>query len=120
MQSRYSAHVLGDRDYLEYSWHADYRPGDLVLDDNVKWIGLRVIGFEPQGNEATVEFEARLLVSGRVDAVHEKSRFVKQQGRWLYTDGDQLQPTFKPWNPGRNEQCPCGSGKKFKRCCLSS
>jgi len=21
---------------------------------------------------------------------------------------------------GRNEPCPCGSGKKFKRCCLNS
>jgi uncharacterized protein YchJ len=21
--------------------------------------------------------------------------------------------------PGRNQPCPCGSGKKFKRCCIS-
>ncbi|EEU9328680.1 TPA: SEC-C domain-containing protein, partial [Escherichia coli] len=20
--------------------------------------------------------------------------------------------------PGRNDPCPCGSGKKFKKCCL--
>ena len=21
-------------------------------------------------------------------------------------------------NPGRNDPCPCGSGKKYKKCCL--
>ena len=64
-----------------------------------------------------VEFEARLLVDGRVEAMHENSNFVRQQGRWLYTDGETLAPSLAPWKPGRNEPCPCGSGKKFKRCC---
>jgi len=35
----------------------------------------------------------------------------------LYTDGEMLAPSFTPWKPARNEACPCGSGKKFKRCC---
>ena len=117
MRSRYSAYVLHDRDYLAQTWHSDHRPQDLILDDGISWIGLEVIDFQQQEDQATVEFEARLLVAGRVDAVHENSRFVKQQGRWLYTSGDLLLPGFKPWNPGRNEPCPCGSGKKFKRCC---
>jgi len=25
----------------------------------------------------------------------------------------------KPPKVGRNEPCPCGSGKKFKKCCLN-
>lgn len=29
-----------------------------------------------------------------------------------------LEPIRKPALPKRNEQCPCGSGKKAKRCCL--
>lgn len=29
------------------------------------------------------------------------------------------QPIRRPSNvPGRNDPCPCGSGKKFKKCCL--
>jgi SEC-C motif-containing protein len=118
MRSRYSAYVLHDRDYLVQTWHSDHRPQDLILDDGIRWIGLEVIGFRQQEDQATVEFEARLLVAGRVDAVHENSRFVKQQGRWLYTSGDLLLPGFQPWSPGRNEACPCASGKKFKRCCM--
>ena len=117
MRSRYSAYVLHDRDYLEQTWHSDHRPQDLVLDDGTRWIGLQVIDFQQQEDQATVEFEARLLVAGRVDAVHENSHFVKQQGRWLYTSGDLLLPGFQPWSPGRNDACPCASGKKFKRCC---
>lgn len=119
MRSRYSAYVLRERDYLQQTWHVDHRPLDLVLDDDISWIGLQVIDFQQQSDQATVEFEARLLVAGKVDAVHENSRFVKLCGRWLYTSGDMLLPTFKSWNPGRNETCPCGSGKKFKRCCQS-
>ena len=118
MRSRYSAYVLSERDYLEYTWHSDHRPQQLNLDEDSNWLGLQVISFHPCGDRATVEFEARLLVSGKVDVVHENSHFVRQQGRWLYTSGEQLLPTFQPWSPGRNEACPCGSGKKFKRCCL--
>ena len=117
MRSRYSAYALRERGYLEQTWHSDHRPPDLVLDDGISWISLQVIESQQQDDQATVEFEARLLVAGKVDAVHENSRFVKQQGRWLYTSGDLLLPTFKPWNPGRNETCPCDSGKKFKYCC---
>ena len=117
MRSRYCAYALHDRDYLEQTWHVDHRPSDLVLDNGTRWIGLEVIDFQQQDDQATVEFEARLLVAGKVDVMHEHSRFVQQRGRWLYTSGDTLPPTFQPWNPGRNETCPCGSGKKFKRCC---
>jgi len=117
MRSRYSAFALGDIGYLKASWHADFRPPELSLDANVRWLGLEVMQFTEQDRCATVEFEARYLVNGQVDAVHEKSRFVLEQGRWLYTDGDRLPPRFQPWKPGRNEPCPCGSGKKFKRCC---
>ena len=117
MRSRYSAYALGELEYLKASWHPDFRPKNLSIDAQIRWLGLEVIEQTQSGEQATVEFEARLLVDGRVDALHEKSRFVCQQGRWLYTDGDPLAPTFSPWKPGRNEDCPCGSGKKFKRCC---
>ena len=117
MRSRYTAFVRGDLDYLEASWHPDYRPANPAIDEAVRWLGLELISGERRNGRARVEFEARFLLDGRVDAIHENSRFVREQGRWLYTDGEMLAPTFNPWKPGRNETCPCGSGKKFKRCC---
>ena len=118
MRSRYSAYVMHDRDYLVQTWHSDHLPPDLVLDSGISWVGLQIIDFKQRDVRATVEFEARLVAAERLDAVHEMSRFVKQEGRWFYTSGDQLTPTFKPRSLSRNEACPCGSGRKFKRCCL--
>ena len=117
MRSRYSAHVLGDLGYLEQTWHPDYRPSPLRLEDGLKWLGLEVLGSGESGDQAWVEFEARFLANGRLDALRERSRFRRVDGRWLYTDGERRPPGFRSRKPGRNEACPCGSGAKFKRCC---
>jgi SEC-C motif-containing protein len=117
MRSRYSAYALNKADYLMQTWHADYRPQELTLDRDIVWVKLDIIDSSEQGDNASVEFEALLLVDGRIDALHENSRFVRQQGRWLYTTGEMLEPRNKPFKPGRNAPCPCGSGLKFKRCC---
>jgi len=117
MRSRYSAFALGERDYLLETWHADYRPARLELDTTICWIGLDIIASGQQDMRATVEFEARLLAAGAVSAMRERSEFVCRQGRWLYTSGEQLPARTLSWKPGRNELCPCGSGRKFKRCC---
>ncbi len=117
MRSRYCAYVLDDVKYLSETWHPDFRPRELTIDPDVRYIGLTIIASDQQDRQATIEFEARLLANGQVQAMHEKSGFTLEQGRWLYTSGDMLRPSFKAWKPGRNEGCPCGSGKKFKRCC---
>jgi SEC-C motif-containing protein len=117
MRSRYTAHVLGNAAYLRDSWHPDSRPDRIDLDPKIRWIGLQVREHRGSATEARVEFEARLIVNGRVEALREDSEFVCAQGRWLYTRGQQLPPDFEPYKPGRNETCPCGSGRKFKRCC---
>lgn len=117
MRSRYCAFTLGEVDYIRRSWHARFRPAELELEPAPRWLGLEVIAAEERGDEATVEFEARLLLDGKVDAIHERSGFVREQGQWYYTEGQLLAPSFTPWKPGRNEACPCGSGRKFKHCC---
>ncbi len=117
MRSRYSAYVLEQTDYLIQTWHPDFRPAGLEPDRALQWIGLQILHHEEAADTATVEFEARLLARGKVDALHENSRFVRAAGRWFYTDGEMLPASFAAWKPGRNESCPCGSGKKFKRCC---
>ena len=90
MRSRYSAYVLGLRDYLLATWHASTRPAELDADPpGLKWLGLDVKRATMQDAEhATVEFVARSKLAGRAHRLHEVSRFVKEGGRWFYVDGD--------------------------------
>jgi len=34
-------------------------------------------------------------------------------------DGQRIEPYHAPQKIGRNDPCPCGSGKKYKKCCLT-
>lgn len=89
MRSRYSAFVLGRVDYLRATWHPDHCPPDLAPEPGTKWLGLEVRDHclrDP--DHAEVEFVARYRVLGRAVRLHERSRFVREQGRWLYVDGD--------------------------------
>lgn len=90
MRSRYSAFVLGERDYLLATWHPDTRPGSLDADPpGLRWLGLDVRRHTVQDDtHATVEFVARSKLSGRAHRLHETSRFVREDGRWYYLDGD--------------------------------
>ena len=91
MRSRYSAFVLGRRDYLLATWHASTRPADLTLDPGAKWLGLEVRSHRViDADHAEVAFVARFREGGRAHRLHERSRFVREQGRWGYVDGDQL------------------------------
>jgi SEC-C motif-containing protein len=86
MRSRYSAYVVGLIDYLLATWHPSMSPGELELSP-VKWLGLDVIRAEASGEAGIVEFVARCRVNGRAQRMHETSRFVRQDGRWYYIDG---------------------------------
>lgn len=86
MRSRYSAYVLGLIDYLMATWHPSTAPGDLEL-GVTKWLGLEVLDAQEQGDAGVVEFIATFKVSGRLQRLHEISRFVREDGRWLYIDG---------------------------------
>jgi len=91
MRSRYSAFVLGLDDYLRQTWHARTRPAAARLSDPAtRWLGLDVLRHETQDDDhATVEFVARSrLAGGRACRLHETSRFVREDGRWYYLDGD--------------------------------
>ncbi len=95
MRSRYSAYVLRDEDYLLASWHADTRPASLrlaVQQPAPSWLGLAIKAHAQQdADHATVEFIARFRVGGgRAQRLHERSRFVREDGRWYYLDGDIL------------------------------
>ena len=92
MRSRYSAYVLGLRDYLVATWHPSTRPVPFELDTTpgLRWLGLEVRRHAQLGdNEAVVEFVARYRPGGAPAVrLHEISRFERVDGRWLYVDGE--------------------------------
>ena len=92
MRSRYSAYVQKLSEYLLATWHPSTRPSELDLSaDDSKWLGLEVKRHAVQDDShATVEFVARYRIAGRGHRLHELSRFVCEDGRWYYLDGDML------------------------------
>ena len=91
MRSRYSAFVLGRADHLLASWHPSTRPSDLTLDPGEKWLGLEVRGHRAiDADHAEVVFVARSRVAGRGQRLHERSRFLREDGCWFYLDGELL------------------------------
>ncbi len=86
MRSRYSAYVIGLLEYLLATWHASSSPGDLELPP-VKWLGLEVRHAQTAGDAGVVEFVARCKEGGRAQRMHETSRFMREDGRWYYIDG---------------------------------
>ncbi len=90
MRSRYSAFVVGDLAYLEATWHPSTRPSDLSPNEpGLQWLGLDIRRCTDQHDDhATVEFVARSKLGGRAHRLHETSRFVREDGRWFYLDGD--------------------------------
>lgn len=91
MRSRYSAFVLGRENYLCATWHISHRPEEVAPDEGTKWLGLEVRRHTViDAEHAEVEFVARYRVAGRAVRIHERSRFVREGGRWYYVDGDLL------------------------------
>ncbi len=88
MRSRYSAFVLGRLPYLLATWHASTRPAELELEPGARWLGLQVCHHQATGPDAAeVTFVARFRVQGRAVRQQERSRFVREDGRWFYVDG---------------------------------
>lgn len=113
MRSRYSAFVLGLDEYIQRSWHASTRPAP-GNSAGEQWKRLEVMAAETTGEQGTVQFRATASEQGRWFCLEECSRFVREGGHWFYVDGDCRTVRLAP---GRNDSCPCGSGRKFKKCC---
>ncbi|CDL80686.1 YchJ family protein [Xenorhabdus szentirmaii] len=119
MRSRYSAYVTQNTDYLISSWHPDCQAENFRTEIEqsfigVQWLGLNILETKQgkHNNEAYVEFSACFLEQGKQDRqlIYERSRFLRIDQHWFYIDG--VRPQL-----GRNSPCPCGSGKKYKKCC---
>jgi SEC-C motif domain protein len=106
MRSRYSAYSKGHVDYLIQTQHPKTRKKDdrQVITEGLKstcWTGLTIL--KTQKGTATdhrgiVEFVALYrstdpIVSEskrQIYQLHERSRFIKEDGQWFYVDGDIL------------------------------
>ncbi len=129
MRSRYSAYVVGAIDYIHETLHPDHRQDhDLEAarrwSTGSEWLGLEIVATTGGGvgeSQGVVEFKAHYRNSrGVTRTAHEVSRFESIDGRWYYVDGEMPRPDTvqrQQRKVGRNEPCPCGSGKKYKKCC---
>ena len=91
MRARYSAYVRHDADFLLRSWHPDTRPGQVMFDPDLEWLGLEVVRTEAGSGldaEGVVEFRARFRRGSEYLELHETSRFTRVDGEWVYVDGE--------------------------------
>lgn len=118
MRSRYTAYVLADEEHLLATWDVSTRPKELYLKDNpVRWLNLTVNSSTTEEATGQVDFSAKYIDADNLCILQEKSTFSCKSGLWYYVEGINEVAREKL---GRNSSCPCGSGKKFKRCCLLS
>ncbi len=91
MRSRYSAFALGLEDYLWRTWHPRSRPENVALDGSTAWTRLEILdvvdGTE-RDRDGVVEFVAHFREGRRPGRLHERSRFERRGGRWMYLAGD--------------------------------
>jgi SEC-C motif domain protein len=92
MRSRYAAFAAQDEAWLLATWHASTRPASVPFEPDTRWLGLEVRAHRViDDSHAEVEFVARCRHGGgKAVRLHERSRFVKEGGRWYYLDGDLL------------------------------
>ena len=124
MRSRFTAHVVLDLEHLHRT-DLETAKTPFVPDTDapdLTWTRLVVHAHEPGARPdlAYVDFTA-YFVTGQApeQPLHEKSEFRRVDGTWYYTRAVRQGPAPVKAAPkaGRNDPCPCGSGKKFKVCC---
>lgn len=141
MRARYSAFALDNTDFIINTYHSSCNAAlerqDISQTSDLEWLKLEIIPTTAnvQGKDTDyVEFKAWYKRDNQLQLHHELSRFVKEKVEdvwyWRYIDGEFIDEqqlstaTARSQNPqsstiSRNAPCPCNSGKKYKRCCLS-
>jgi SEC-C motif-containing protein len=122
MRSRFSAYAIKNYAYVLATYAPTQRQQLSVKAlsdsaDSTIWRKLDVLASASTDKIGSVEFIATYTVGGEYFAMHELSHFIKQDNKWYYTTGV-MQDKSGKLTPSRNDHCPCGSGKKYKKCCL--
>lgn len=129
MRSRYTAYVQGNIQYIMATMQGPAMQGfdpksALEWAQSVKWKKLEILKSGMDKNRGQVEFIATYEDShGKEKKMHEKSQFFldEENQQWYYVDGENIShtPYVAETRPGRNDPCSCGSGKKYKKCCMT-
>ena len=126
MRARYHAYETCDMEFIKESHDPDNTEGiDWAECEKwareSQWLGLEILSTTKGGendNDGIVEFKATYIENGKTIVHHERSYFVKKNGVWFYQKWLPITSTRINENKiGRNDPCPCGSGKKYKKCC---
>ena len=126
MRSRYSAYTLHEMNYLVDTLHPGQRhdydeAGAAKWARESDWTGLEIVSVsDVTGHSGKVEFKASYRRNGEPFVHHELAEFRKSGDTWYFFDGKMVGPgqyTRESPKVGRNDPCPCGSGKKYKKCC---
>jgi SEC-C motif-containing protein len=91
MRSRYAAYAVGELGYVFRTWHPRTRPTDVTPQPGLVWTRLEVLDSVGGGRDddtAEVEFRAHFEGPAGPGVLHERSRFERRAGRWVYVDGD--------------------------------
>ncbi len=128
MRARYSAYAVCDVDFLYKS------SGPQVREEfnresveewsrSATWEGMEILAEDKGGkddDEGYVSFVAHYSAKDQVCEHRETSYFQRIDGEWRFIDGRiESNGPYRREEPkiGRNDPCPCGSGKKYKQCC---
>lgn len=127
MKARYVAYTSGDIDFIISSHDPETRENvsreaTEEWSHSAQWLGIEIRNTTaggPDDTEGMVEFVAHFKLKGSLINHHEKSYFKKINDTWYFVDGQVVPETYVRSAPkvGRNDPCPCGSGKKYKFCC---
>ena len=124
MRSRYAAFVLHKLDHVDRT-HAPSIRQDFNRAEaertaaETEWRGLTIHEASEEGDAGTVAFSILFRRSGQDLHQYEIASFERIDGCWLYAGGkvSANPPPRQVLKIGRNEPCPCNSGKKYKKCC---
>jgi SEC-C motif domain protein len=127
MRARYSAYATANIDFIERTFHSKTRAefdrkSARQWAEESQWHGLEILnitGGKEEDAEGTVEFIAKYSQKDEKVEHHELATFRKEDGIWTFLDSRMINIPFRHDQPksGRNDPCPCGSGKKYKKCC---
>lgn len=134
MRSRYAAFAVGDFPYINATQKLSDDKSLIESDADettvqTRWTKLEIHSTEAgsiKDNTGTVTFSAHFEEGRHAGQLTERSVFEKMNGQWFYVSGDhEINPNpslrhSQANKTGRNDPCPCGSGKKHKKCCVAS
>ena len=129
LRSRYAAYDQKVINYILDTTHPKLKEEQnekMIRDwaNSCEWMELKILdvhGGQEDDTEARIEFQATYRENSIKKLHHEMAIFTKVDGKWYFEDGQmpkQEQVRNESPKVGRNDPCPCGSGKKYKKCCI--